>query len=185
MTTLTVSTTRELNSFRPISTRIRDLRQSCRTATGSATALPQRGGALPPSRPDRPAGLGRNRSTTAPLPAVTLARFSNFFADKRFVWRVTSCKSLRSQLLVFRRTVMPGVSPVTLRAQVVEHATARQTRLVRPAAGLRQLLKLAGNPPEQPTQSFARWRCRSCGRRGPGSGRSNTSTRHTTKLELP
>jgi len=72
--------------------------------------------------------------TTASLLAVTILTIPAFFANKHFVWRVTSRENLRSKVLVFSVAVMLGVSLATLFTYLVENATADQTRLIRGAA---------------------------------------------------
>jgi putative flippase GtrA len=114
-------------------------------------------------------GLWLNDYTAASLLAAAIATFPNFFANKHFVWRVTSRENLHRQMLVFWVTVMLGVSLATLLTHLIEHATAGQTRLVGGAAVLaaqlmgyglvwvgrflildRWLFKLADDTPEQP-----------------------------------
>jgi putative flippase GtrA len=109
--------------------------------------------------------------TTASLLAVTILTIPAFFANKHFVWRVTSRENLRSKVLVFWVAVMVGVSLATLFTYLVANATADQTRLVRAAAVFfaqlvgfgvvwigrylildRRLFKLVGDTPEHPDE---------------------------------
>ena len=81
--------------------------------------------------------------TAASLLAAAIVTVPNFFANKHFVWRVTSRENLRSQVLVFWVAVMLGVSLATLFTYLVENAIADQTMLIRGAAVLiAQLLGL-------------------------------------------
>jgi putative flippase GtrA len=66
----------------------------------------------------------------ASLLAAAIATVPNFFANKHFVWRVTSRENLRRQMLVFWLTVMLGVSMATLLTHLVAHATTGQTRFI-------------------------------------------------------
>jgi putative flippase GtrA len=112
-------------------------------------------------------GLWLDNYTAASLLVAAIVTVPNFFANKHFVWRVTSRENLRSQMLVFWVAVMLGVSLATLLTHLVENATAGQTRLVcGPAVLVAQLLgygtvwvgrflildrwlfKLAGDAPE-------------------------------------
>ncbi len=105
--------------------------------------------------------------TTASLLQAAIITLPNFFANKHFVWQVTSRENLRSQMLVFWVAVMLGVALATLFTHLVEHAMADRTTLARGAAvvaaqllGLgivwvarflildRWLFKLAGDTPE-------------------------------------
>jgi putative flippase GtrA len=105
--------------------------------------------------------------TAASLLAAAIVTVPNFFANKHFVWRVTSRENLRSQVLVFWVAVMLGVSLATVFTYLVDNAMAGQTQLVRGAAvffaqllgfGIvwvgrflildRWLFKLAGDTPE-------------------------------------
>jgi putative flippase GtrA len=69
-------------------------------------------------------GILLNDYTAASLLAAAIATVPNFFANKHFVWRVTSRENLRRQMLVFWVTVMLGVSLATLLTQLVTHAAA-------------------------------------------------------------
>lgn len=112
-------------------------------------------------------GLWLDNYTAASLLTAAIVTLPNFFANKHFVWRVTSRENLRSQVLVFWVAVMLGVSLATLFTHLVEIATVDQTNLIRGAAvffaqllgyGIvwvgrflildRWLFKLAGDTPE-------------------------------------
>lgn len=112
-------------------------------------------------------GLSLHNYTTASLLQAAIITVPNFFANKHFVWRVTSRENLRSQVLVFWVAVMLGVALATLFTHVVENAMADRTQLVRAGAVLvaqlsglgivwvgrfllldRWLFKLAGDQPE-------------------------------------
>jgi putative flippase GtrA len=88
-------------------------------------------------------GLWLHNYTAASLLQAGIITVPNFFANKHFVWRVTSRENLRSQVLVFWIAVMLGVALATLFTHLVENATADRTDLVRGAAVLAaQLLGL-------------------------------------------
>jgi putative flippase GtrA len=112
-------------------------------------------------------GLWLDNYTAASLLAAAVVTLPNFFANKHFVWRVTSRENLRSQMLVFWVAMMLGVTLATLFTHLVEITTADQGHLVRGAAvffaqllgyGIvwvgrflmldRWLFKLAGDRPE-------------------------------------
>jgi putative flippase GtrA len=112
-------------------------------------------------------GLWLDNYTAASLLSAAIVTLPNFFANKHFVWRVTSRENMRSQVLVFWVAVMLGVSLATLFTHLIETAAAEQTQLVRGAAvffaqllgyGIvwvgrfvildRWLFKLAGDTPE-------------------------------------
>lgn len=112
-------------------------------------------------------GLWLHNYTVASLLQAAIITIPNFFANKHFVWRVTSREKLRSQVLVFWVAVMLGVGLATLFTYLVEHAMVDRTALVRGASvvvaqllGLgivwvgrflmldRWLFKLAGDTPE-------------------------------------
>jgi putative flippase GtrA len=81
--------------------------------------------------------------TTASLLQAAILVVPNFFANKLFVWRVTSREKLRSQVLAFWVVVMLGVTLATLFTHLVENAMGDRTNLVRGAAVLvAQLLGL-------------------------------------------
>ena len=111
-------------------------------------------------------GLLLDDYTAASLVTAAIIAVPNFFANKHFVWRVTSRENLRSQMLVFWVAMMLGVSLATLFTHLAEHAASNQTRLVCGPAVLvaqmlgygivwvgrfllldRWLFKLAGNAP--------------------------------------
>lgn len=88
-------------------------------------------------------GLWLHNYTTASLLQAAIIAVPNFFANKHFVWQVTSREHLRSQMLVFWAALMLGVTLATLFTHLVEHAMADRTSLVRGAAVLvAQLLGL-------------------------------------------
>ena len=112
-------------------------------------------------------GLWLHDYTIASLLQAVIITVPNFFANKHFVWRVTSRENLRSQVLVFWVAVMLGVALSTLLTHVVENAMVDQTTLARGATvffaqllgyGIvwvgrflildRWLFKLAGDTPE-------------------------------------
>ncbi len=105
--------------------------------------------------------------TTASLLQAAIVTVPNFFANKHFVWQVTSRENLRGQMLVFWAAVMLGVALATFFTHLVENAMADRTSLVRGAAVLvaqllglgivwvgrflildRWLFKLAGDTPK-------------------------------------
>lgn len=88
-------------------------------------------------------GLWLHNYTTASLLQAAVITAPNFFANKHFVWRVTSRENLRSQVLVFWVAVMLGVALATLFTRLVEIATVDRSDLVRGTAVLAaQLLGL-------------------------------------------
>ncbi|EHB49707.1 hypothetical protein MycrhDRAFT_5094 [Mycolicibacterium rhodesiae JS60] len=113
-------------------------------------------------------GLWLHNYTAASLLQAAIVTVPNFFANKHFVWRVTSRENLRSQMLVFWVAVMLGVALATLFTHLVENATVDESTVVRGIAvfaaqltGLgivwvgrflvldRWLFKLAGDNPER------------------------------------
>lgn len=72
--------------------------------------------------------------TAASLLQAAVITAPNFFANKHFVWRVTSRENLHSQVLVFWVAVMLGVALATLLTHLVEIATVGRTELIRGAA---------------------------------------------------
>ncbi|GFG64671.1 hypothetical protein MKUB_21610 [Mycobacterium kubicae] len=72
--------------------------------------------------------------TAASLLAASIVTVPNFFANKRFVWRVTSSDNLRKQVLVFWVVVMLAVSLATALTYLVDNALTGQTSAVRGAA---------------------------------------------------
>jgi putative flippase GtrA len=79
-------------------------------------------------------GLWLDDYTAASLLAAAIVTIPNFFANKYFVWRVTSREKLRSQVLVFWVAVMLGVLLATLFTYLVEVVMVGQTTVVRGAA---------------------------------------------------
>lgn len=69
--------------------------------------------------------------TVALLLAAAVATIPNFFANKHFVWRITSHEHLRRQVFVFWLAVMLGVLLATLFTYFADTATADRTTLVR------------------------------------------------------
>jgi putative flippase GtrA len=74
--------------------------------------------------------------TVASLLAAAIVTVPNFFANKHFVWRVTSRENLRNQVLAFLAAGLLGVSLATLFTHLVENALAGQTTLIRGAVVL-------------------------------------------------
>jgi len=72
--------------------------------------------------------------TAASLLAAAIATVPNFFANKHFVWRVTSRENLHRQMLVFCVVVMLGVSLATLFTYLVETVVVDETTLIRGTA---------------------------------------------------
>ena len=112
-------------------------------------------------------GLWLDDYTVAALLAAALVAFPLFFANKHFVWRITSGENLRSQIFVFWVTAMLGLSLAAALTYLAERMTTDQSALFRGAAvivaqilGLgivwvgrflvldRWLFKLAGDTPE-------------------------------------
>jgi putative flippase GtrA len=88
-------------------------------------------------------GVSLHNYTSASLLQAAIVTVPNFFANKHFVWQVTSRGNLRSQMLVFWAAVMLGVTLATLFTHLVEDAMADRTSLVRGGAVLvAQLLGL-------------------------------------------
>lgn len=79
-------------------------------------------------------GLWLHNYTTASLLQAAVITAPNFFANKHFVWRVTSRGNLRGQVLVFWIAVMLGVALATLFTHLVEIATVDRTYLIRGTA---------------------------------------------------
>jgi putative flippase GtrA len=113
-------------------------------------------------------GLLLDDYAAASLLSAAILTLPNFFANKHFVWRITSRENLHSQVLVFWAAVMLGVSLATLFTYLVQSAMADQPRLVLGAAVLlaqefgyglvwvgrfllldRWLFKIAGDAPEK------------------------------------
>lgn len=72
--------------------------------------------------------------TNASLVQAAIVMVPLFFANKHFVWRVTSRENLRNQMLVFWVAVMLGVALATLFTHLVENAMADQTNFICGAA---------------------------------------------------
>jgi putative flippase GtrA len=72
--------------------------------------------------------------TAASLLQAAIITVPYFFANKHFVWRVTSRENLHSQVLVFWVAVMLSVGLATLFTHLVENTMADRTNLVRGAA---------------------------------------------------
>jgi putative flippase GtrA len=88
-------------------------------------------------------GLWLHNYTAASLLEAAILTVPNFFANKHFVWRVTSRENLRSQVLVFWVAAMLGITLATLFTHLVENAMGDRTDVVRGAAVLvAQLLGL-------------------------------------------
>jgi putative flippase GtrA len=79
-------------------------------------------------------GLWLDSYTAASLLSAAVVTIPNFFANKHFVWRVTSRENLRRQMLVFWVAMMLGVSLATLFTHFIEIALDDRTQLVRGAA---------------------------------------------------
>lgn len=79
-------------------------------------------------------GLWLGNYTAASLLSAAVVTIPNFFANKRFVWRLTSRENMRRQIFVFWVAMMLGVTLATLLTHLVELALAEQTHLVRAAA---------------------------------------------------
>jgi putative flippase GtrA len=89
-------------------------------------------------------GLWLGAYTAAAFISAAIVAFPLFFANKHFVWRVTSGENLRSQVFVFWITAMLGVLVAALFTFVVEHMMADHTSLVRgTAVFFAQMLGLA------------------------------------------
>ena len=118
-------------------------------------------------------GLVFDSYTTASLVSAAILTLPNFFANKYFVWQVTSKENLRSQILVFWVAAMLGVTLATVLTKVVENAMVDQTKLVRGLAvfvaqlvgfGIvwvgrflildKWLFKLAGDDPEHASEDI-------------------------------
>ncbi|OBJ50249.1 hypothetical protein A9W95_24370 [Mycobacterium sp. 1423905.2] len=72
--------------------------------------------------------------TAASLLAASIVTVPNFFANKRFVWQVTSSENLRKQVLVFWVVVMLAVSLATALTYLVDNALAGEPAALRGAA---------------------------------------------------
>jgi putative flippase GtrA len=76
-------------------------------------------------------GLWLGNYTLASLLAAAIVTVPNFFANKRFVWRLTSRENLRRQVLAFWIAMMLGASLATLFTHLVEIGMVGQTQAVR------------------------------------------------------
>jgi hypothetical protein len=89
-------------------------------------------------------GLWLENYTAASLLAATIIAVPLFFANKHFVWRITSVENLRTQMLVFWVTAILGLSVATVFTYLAENMMVGQTALVRGTVVLiAQLLGLA------------------------------------------
>jgi len=79
-------------------------------------------------------GLWLGNYTVASLLAAGIVTIPNFFANKHYVWRLTSRENLRRQVLAFWVAMMLGVSLATLLTHFVEVVTVGQSQPVRSAA---------------------------------------------------
>lgn len=86
-------------------------------------------------------GLWFDDYTAASLLSAGIVLVPNFFANKHFVWRVTSRENLGGQVIVSWVAMMLGAAQATLLTHFVENAMADQTRLIRgPAVFVAQLV---------------------------------------------
>lgn len=74
--------------------------------------------------------------TAASLLASAIIILPLFYANRRFVWRVTSPENLRSQALVFWVVMMVSACLTTLFTGFIEHEMRSQTTLLRGMAVL-------------------------------------------------
>ena len=82
--------------------------------------------------------------TAALLLATAIIAFPLFFANKHFVWRITSAENMRTQMVVFWVTAMLGLSVAAMFTYFAENMVVGQTALVRGAVVLiAQLLGIA------------------------------------------
>jgi putative flippase GtrA len=79
-------------------------------------------------------GLWLDNYTVASLLSAAVVTIPNFFANKYFVWRLTSRENLRRQILVFWVAMMLGVTLATVFTHLVEVASADRTQLFRGVA---------------------------------------------------
>ncbi|HWS92958.1 MAG TPA: GtrA family protein [Mycobacterium sp.] len=97
-----------------------------------------------------------NNYTAASLLAAAIATVPNFFANKHFVWRITSRQNLHRLILVFWVAVMLGVLLATLFTYLVENVVADQITLIRGTAVLCAQIRTAAGvadrrrPPQTP-----------------------------------
>ena len=89
-------------------------------------------------------GLLLDDYTAALLLATAIIAFPLFFANKHFVWRITSAENVRTQMVVFWVTAMLGLSVAAMFTYFAENMVVGQTALVRGAVVLiAQLLGIA------------------------------------------
>jgi putative flippase GtrA len=89
-------------------------------------------------------GLLLDDYTAALLLASAIVAFPLFFANKHFVWRITSADNLRTQMLVFWVTAMLGLAVAAMFTYLAENMLVGQSALVRGAVVLiAQLLGIA------------------------------------------
>jgi putative flippase GtrA len=70
--------------------------------------------------------------TKASLLSAAILTLPNFFANKHFVWQVTSRENLRSQILVFWVAAMLGVTLATVFTKLAENAMVdQQSQLIK------------------------------------------------------
>jgi putative flippase GtrA len=74
-------------------------------------------------------GLWLDNYAAASLLAAAIVTVPNFFANKRFVWRLESYQNLRRQALVFWVVVMLAVALATFSTYLVDLAMVNQTTL--------------------------------------------------------
>jgi putative flippase GtrA len=79
-------------------------------------------------------GLWLGNYTVASLVAAAIVTIPNFFANKRYVWRLTSRENMSRHLLVFWAAMMLGVSLATLFTHLVEVLMGSQTQPIRGAS---------------------------------------------------
>jgi putative flippase GtrA len=79
-------------------------------------------------------GLWLDNYTVASLLAAAVVTIPNFFANKHYVWRLTSRENLNRHLLVFWIAMMLGVSLATLFTHLVEIVMDGQTQPIRGAS---------------------------------------------------
>jgi putative flippase GtrA len=76
-------------------------------------------------------GIWLDDYTAASLLQGAIVALPLFFANKRFVWRISSGENLRNQLLVFSVTLMLCLSLTTVLTYLAECSVAGQSTLVR------------------------------------------------------
>jgi putative flippase GtrA len=75
-----------------------------------------------------------NDYTAASLLAAAIVTVPNFFANRHFVWRVTSDENLRSQIVTFWVAMMLAVLLTTFCTYIVDDVMVGQRTLVRGTA---------------------------------------------------